>query len=89
MNEWNGAEPTVWSDDALLDAIGRGAVGRDITGVERVLIGWRSEANRRPVGELVSTDDAMAAIRAGTCGRDRMPLRYRVMFRLLRWFRHR
>ena len=55
MNEWNGAEPTVWSDDALLDAIGRGAVGRDSTGVERVLIGWRSEAHRRPMRELVST----------------------------------
>ena len=65
MSEWNGGEPTVWSDDALLDAIGRGAVGRDITGVERILIGWRSEANRRPVGELVSTDDALAAIRTG------------------------
>lgn len=65
MNEWHGGEPTVWSDDALLDAIGRGAVGRDSTGVERVLIGWRSEAHRRPMRELVSTDDATAAIRTG------------------------
>lgn len=64
MNQWNGAEPTEWSDDALLDAIGRGAVSRDPTMVEQILIGWRSEVHRCPVGELVSTDEATAVVTA-------------------------
>lgn len=80
MNEWNGAEPTVWSDDALLDAIGRGAVGRDSTGVERVLIGWRSEAHRRPMRELVSTEEATAVVTAA----GRAPWWRRVWWRLRR-----
>lgn len=80
MNEWNGAEPTVWSDDALLDAIGRGAVSRDPTGLERMLTGWRGEVHRRPVGGLVSTEEAMAVIAAA----GRAPWWRRVWWRLRR-----
>jgi hypothetical protein len=65
MNEWGGVEPTVASDDALLDEFGSGAGHRNGTELHRLLAGWRQECRAVPEPELVSNDDAMTAIRAG------------------------
>ncbi|MGB9281020.1 MAG: anti-sigma-D factor RsdA [Pseudonocardiaceae bacterium] len=64
----------VQADDALLDLIGRAGYTPEDAHDEltRVLTGWRQEMDAEPFGELVDTDTALAAIRAG-----RRPVRRR------------
>lgn len=64
----------VQADDALLDLIGRAGCSPsdDYDELTRVLAGWRQEMEAEPFRELVDTDTAMAAIRAG-----RRPVRRR------------
>jgi hypothetical protein len=75
----------VQADDALLDAIGGGrvVVSAEDEELTRMLVGWRREVDAAPIPELVDHGTALATVRAA-----RMPLRYRVMFRVLGWFRH-
>jgi hypothetical protein len=62
------------ADDALLDMIGRAGYNPsdDHDELTRVLAGWRQEMEAEPFKELVDTDTAVAAIRAG-----RRPVRRR------------
>jgi hypothetical protein len=64
----------VQADDALLDMIGRTGYHPhdDHDELTRVLAGWRQEMEAEPFRELVDTDTAVAAIRAG-----RRPVRRR------------
>lgn len=54
----------VQADDALLDMLG--GVERDLTdaALARVLVAWRRDVDAEPIGELVDTDTAVAAISA-------------------------
>jgi hypothetical protein len=81
LTDLDTGPPTVWGDDAFLDAIGRGEQP-DASEVSRVLVGWRDEAHAAPVPELVGTVTATRVVRAG-----RLPWWYRVVFRVLRWMR--
>lgn len=47
-------------DDELLDRITSGDDYQD--GLSRLLVWWRREIHAVPVGELVSTDEALAVI---------------------------
>jgi len=62
----------VQADDALLDMIGRYNPTEDHDELTRMLAGWRQEMEAEPFRELVDTDTALAAIRAG-----RRPVRRR------------
>lgn len=53
----------VQADDALLDMLGgNGRVSDDAQA--RVLVAWRRDVDSEPIGELVDTDTALAAISA-------------------------
>ena len=56
----------VQADDALLDMLGGSAPDRSEADAElaRVLVAWRRDVDAEPIGELVDTDTALAAIRA-------------------------
>ncbi|MGW0892109.1 anti-sigma-D factor RsdA [Saccharopolyspora sp. NPDC002578] len=71
-----GAEPLnlseLQADDALLDALGGTnpsvpAESADTgPGLESLLVAWRREVDAAPIGDLVDTDAAVAAIAAGS-----------------------
>lgn len=56
----------VQDDDALLDMLGGESTGRTEADAElaRVLVAWRRDVDTEPIGELVDTDTALAAISA-------------------------
>lgn len=56
----------VQADDALLNMLTGGETGRGAADAElaRVLVAWRRDVDAEPVGELVDTDNALAAISA-------------------------
>jgi len=57
----------VQADDALLDMLGGNAAGRSQADAElaRVLVAWRRDVDTEPIGQLVDTDTALAAINSG------------------------
>lgn len=54
------------ADDDLLDMLGGNATDRSEADAElaRVLVAWRRDVDTEPIGELVDTDTALAAISA-------------------------
>lgn len=83
-----GGEPVdlsaLQADDALLDALGGtnpdvpSASGDDGPDLESLLVAWRRDVDAAPIGDLVETDDAVAAISEGRRRQRRLKRRHLV-----------